>query len=91
MKMDCEGIWYRVQENNFFYKKCGRTFELRIKLIPLKSRSCQGCPECRGVEKAIAESGISGARQAYRGYWFRATLDGGKVVLSAYPAKYKKA
>ncbi len=69
--MECEGLWYRVEISHFLRESPMGAFEQRIKLLPLKRKTCPGCPECTALLEEIKEKGIWNAPFAEVGNWYK--------------------
>lgn len=88
--MDCSGLWFRVETSSYFRKRGDGVFEFRIKLIPLKKLTCQGCPECAAMQRRIKREGVAGVSACRRGRWYRIVDENGVVTFDGYPAKFNQ-
>jgi len=79
--MSCDGLWYRVEISHYLRSNPLGAFELRIKLLPLKRKTCPGCRECLALYKEIEEKGIWNAPFAEVGNWYKVERLHGKLFL----------
>ena len=52
-KSPCKGLFFRGRESIYIDKK--DSFIYQQKMIPLKKKSCKGCPQCEWLRESLKE------------------------------------